>query len=83
MVMHDKPFSQAEMTTRPLRHLLFLGSLQSPDDCSRNPVCSQAANSFQLNLLHGLLDYGVEHVTALSMVAMPSFPRTRRLVVSS
>jgi len=69
-------------SARLLRHVLFFGTVLSPEDCRANPVCSEAGNNFQLNLLDGLLHNGVDQVTALSVLSLESFPRNRCLFVT-
>lgn len=60
-----------------LRRLLFLGSLVPEDISNSNPYSSAAANSFQLNLLTGLMSYGLDQVEILSLYPLAAYPRCK------
>lgn len=57
-----------------IRRLLFLGSVQKRETCRDNPICSEAANNYQLNLIEALVQHGVEQTLALTLLPLASFP---------
>lgn len=63
-----------------IRRLLFLGSVQKREACRDNPICSEAANNYQLNLIEALEQCGVEQTLALTLLPLASFPRGPILV---
>ena len=66
-----------------MKRLFFLGSLTPPDECRKNPYCSEAANNAQLGMLRGLMQCGVEQVIGVCPVVLPSFPRSDRLWIGA
>lgn len=58
-----------------IRQLLFFGTLQERNDCGDNPVCSEAANNYQLNLIEALMQCGVNDTSVLTLLPLASFPR--------
>jgi glycosyltransferase involved in cell wall biosynthesis len=63
-----------------IRGLLFLGSAQKREACRDNPICSEAANNYQLNLIEALGQHGVEQTLAFTLLPRASFPRGPVLV---
>lgn len=66
-----------------MKRLFFLGSLTPPNECQKNPYCSEAANNAQLDMLRGLMRCGVEQIIAVCPVILPSFPRSQSLWVGA
>lgn len=60
---------------------MLFGSLVHPDAVPRYPEVSEAANRFQLGLLCGFVECGIDAVLALSALPIATFPRPRRLLV--
>lgn len=58
-----------------IRRLLFFGTVQERGDCAGNPVCSEAANNYQLNLIEALVQCGVQETRVLTLLPLASFPR--------
>lgn len=58
--------------------LLFIGALQSSEDCRHNPDCSEAMNRDQLILLRGLSELGVGPIHAISVLPIARYPRSRK-----
>ena len=56
------------MSSLEIRRLLFLGSVQKREACRDNPICSEAANNYQLNLIEALVRRGVEQTLALTLL---------------
>jgi glycosyltransferase involved in cell wall biosynthesis len=63
-----------------VKHLAFIGAMQTPEDCSRNRWASAAHNTTQLELMHAFRECGVDRVTGLSLPGCSAFkarPRRR------
>ena len=63
-----------------MEHLAFIGSMQTSDDCARNPWASAAHNTTQLELMHALREFGGVRVTGLGLPGASAFksrPRRR------
>jgi len=63
-----------------VKHLVFIGSMQTADDCGRNRWASAAHNTTQLELMHALREGGVARITGLSLPGCSAFkarPRRR------
>ena len=54
-----------------------------PEDCHKNPYCSEAANNFQFNLVSNLTELDVERIIALSMFPTASFPRSDNILIGT
>jgi glycosyltransferase involved in cell wall biosynthesis len=68
------------MTRKPA-HLAFVGAMQTPEACARNPWASAAHNTTQLELMHAFHACGVPRVTGLSLPGCSAWkarPRWRR-----
>jgi len=50
-----------------VKHVAFIGAMQTPEDCARNPWASAAHNTTQLELMHALRECGGVRVTGLSL----------------
>jgi len=50
-----------------VKHVAFVGSMQTPEDCAKNPWASVAHNTTQLELMHALRESGGVCVTGLSL----------------
>ena len=50
-----------------MKHLAFVGAMQTAEDCAQNPWASAAMNTTQLELMHAFHDLGVVRVTGLSL----------------
>jgi glycosyltransferase involved in cell wall biosynthesis len=62
-----------------VNHLAFIGAMQTPEDCARNPWASAAHNTTQLELMHALRGCGGIRVTGLSLPGRSAFKaRPRR-----
>ena len=59
-----------------MKHLVFIGSMQPPEDCARNPWASAALNITQLELMRAMRSCGSDRVTGLSLPGA-SASRTR------
>ena len=59
-----------------MNHLVFIGSMQTPENCAKNRWASAAHNTTQLELMHAMRDCGVARVTGLSLPGASAF-RTR------
>lgn len=59
-----------------MNHLVFIGAMQTPEDCAKNRWASAAHNTTQLELMHAIHDCGVARVTGLSLPGASAF-RTR------
>ena len=64
-----------------MKRILSFGSLVDPGELAHIPEASEAANRFQLGLLSGLKERGVEDVVALTGFPIATVPRPRRLLV--
>lgn len=62
--------------------LLFIGPLQSEEECQRNPYCSEAMNRDKLTLLRGLLQLNVGPVQAISVLPIAQYPKGRKLYIA-
>jgi len=63
-----------------VKHIAFVGSMQTPEGCAKNPWASAAHNTTQLELMHALRDGGGVRVTGLSLPGCSAFkarPRSR------
>ena len=62
-----------------MKHLVYIGSMQPPEDCARNPWASAAMNTTQLELMRAMQAVGAARVTGLSLPgASASRTRPRR-----
>ena len=64
-----------------MNHLAFIGAMQTPEDCARNPWASAAHNTTQLELMHAVRGCGGIRVTGLSLPGCSAFkarPRRQR-----
>ncbi|MHB8624643.1 MAG: glycosyltransferase [Aggregatilineales bacterium] len=64
----------------PIRSLLFIGSMQTPEDCAANRWCSEAMNVTQLELMRVFEHCGVERIMALSFPGTSSRYSPQRLM---
>jgi glycosyltransferase involved in cell wall biosynthesis len=57
--------------------LLYFGSIQSPEDCTLNPSCSETMNVTQITLLEKLRGCGMQTIDVISVVTTPAWERPR------
>lgn len=62
-----------------VKHLAFIGAMQTPEDCARNRWASAAHNTTQLELMRALRDCGGVRVTGLSLPGASAFKARPRL----
>ena len=62
-----------------IHRLLYLGTMQHPDDCARNPWCSEAMNVTQLMLMRAFRACGVARITGLSIPGTSSWHSPQRI----
>ena len=61
--------------------LCYIGSVVPDDQAFYNAAFSRAGNMCQLSLLLGLINAGLKPSTVLSVRPMPSYPRSRQVIV--
>lgn len=62
-----------------MNHLIFIGSVQTPEDCAANPWASEAYNVTQLEFMISLHRCGVKKVIAFSLPGTSAFHTRARL----
>ncbi|MBI4335325.1 MAG: glycosyltransferase, partial [Candidatus Omnitrophica bacterium] len=62
--------------------LLFIGALQSENDCARNPDSSAASNRSNLIMLTGLAGQGLHPIHVLSTLPIGRYPKRGKLYVA-
>lgn len=62
-----------------IQRLLYLGSMQLPEDCARNPWGSEALNVTQLTLMRAFRECGVDRITGISFPGSSSWRNSPRI----
>ena len=68
MLLQNALIKPRRLRSLTVEYLLFFGSVQLPEDCHRNPYCSEADNVTQLSLMQAFVACGVKHIDVLSIV---------------
>ena len=64
-----------------MKRVLLFGSLVHPSAVRDLPEASEAANRFQLGILRGLLDSGLQSALAITGLPIATVPRPRKVFV--